>query len=80
VAAVRMMDVLCHGAAATTVCLAGALGALDEVSDFWLSYQGIGCYAIDPKHKASFMDGVRYAAANGVETCLWCGHQHRAAN
>lgn len=80
VSAVRMMEVLCHGAAATTVCLAGALGSLDEVPDFWASYQRIGRCAIDLEHKTSFVGSVRYTTTNGISTCLWCGRQHPAAN
>jgi hypothetical protein len=78
--AVRMMEVLCHGAAATTSCLAGALNALDELPDFWAAYQRIGRCAIDVEHKTSFVDSARYTTANVVKTCLWCGQQYRAAN
>jgi hypothetical protein len=80
VSGVRLMDVLCHGADASRVCLAGALESLEEVSDFWTRYQQIGRCAIDTEHKTSFVHGVRYTAAGAVETCLWCGHQRRVAN
>lgn len=80
VSGVHLMNVLCHGADASRVGLAGALESLEEVADFWTRYQQIGRCAIDPEHKTSFVDSVRYTAANGVETCQWCGHQHRAAN
>jgi uncharacterized protein YqiB (DUF1249 family) len=62
-----MMDGLCRGAAATTVCLARVLGSLDDVPDFWVSYQQIGRSAIGPGHKTSFVDSVRYTTVVDVE-------------
>lgn len=80
VSAVRLMDVLCHGVDASRACLAGALDSLEEVPDFWTRYQQIGRCAIDTEHTTRFVDSVRYTTTNDVQTCLWCGHQHRAAN
>ena len=80
VSGVHVMEVLCHGADASRVCLAGALDSLEEVTDFWTRYQRIGRCAIDVEHKTSFVHGVRYDTAGEVETCMWCGHQRRTTN
>jgi len=80
VSAVRLMEVLCHGADASRVCLAGGLGSLEELPDFWTRYQQIGRCAIDAEHKMKFVDSGRYAACDGVQTCQWCGQMHPVAN
>jgi len=69
----RMIQVLCNGARAERFCLVRAAESLEPIPDFWTRYRQVGRCAFDPLHREHFTGANRYAVANGVKTCLWCG-------
>lgn len=78
---VRMMRVLCVGAAAhrdrgwyTDL----GPGNMTHVADFWERYLQVGRCAIDTVHRQFFVgDEGRYILTGKIRTCTWCGAQHK---
>jgi hypothetical protein len=63
-----LMGVLCNGASAIRVCLAGDAPSLEEIPNFWEQYKIIGRCAIDGDHSVSFRDDAqRFHLVEGAD-------------